>query len=104
MFHGLRALLFSLFYVIREFDRMSPITTFTSEVRSWVVGNQLAVTSLDLGLLGVSSCTCRKFLHAWDPLQVLLSGHGTEATDTDVKARGKSAVNQLGSVGGRWIV
>ena len=38
--------------------------------------------------------------------QVLFSGHGTEATDTDVKAREKSAVKlfatcQLCSVGGR---
>ena len=41
-----------------------------------------------------------------DPHQVLFSGHGTEATDTDVKAREKSAVKlfatcQLCSVGGR---
>ena len=31
-----------------------------------MLGNQLAVTSLDLGLLGVSSCTCRI---VWDPHQ-----------------------------------
>ena len=47
-----------------------------------------------------------KFPHVWDPPQVLFSGHGTEATHTDVKAREKSAVElfaicQLCSVGGR---
>ena len=45
----------------------------------------------------------------WDPPHVLFSEHGTEATDTYVKAREKSAVKlfatcQLCSVGGRWIV
>ena len=34
-----------------------------------------------------------KFPHVWDPPKVPFSGHGTEATDTDVKAREKSAVN-----------
>ena len=33
----------------------------------------------------------RQFVHVWDPPQVLFSGHGTEATDTDVKARGRNA-------------
>ena len=50
-----------------------------------------------------------KFPHVWDRPQVLFSGHGTEATDTDVKAREKSALNsfttcQLCSVGGSRIV
>ena len=50
-----------------------------------------------------------KFPHVWDRPQVLFSGHGTEATDTDVKAREKSTVNlfatcQLCSVGGSRIV
>ena len=31
-----------------------------SRLRCWVRGSQLAVASLDLGLLGVSSCTCGK--------------------------------------------
>ena len=34
----------------------------------------------------------RKFPYVEDPPQVLFSGHGTEATDTGVKAREKSAV------------
>ena len=47
-----------------------------------------------------------KFPHVWDPPQVLFSLHGTEATDTDVKAREKCAVKlfatrQLCSVGRR---
>ena len=29
--------------------------------------------------------------YVWDPPQVLFSGHATEATDTSVKAREKSA-------------
>ena len=44
-----------------------------------------------------------------DRPQVLFSGHGREANNTDVEAREKSAVKlfatcQLCSVGGRWIV
>ena len=71
-----------------------------------MLGNHLAVTSLDLGLLGVSSSRAGKFPHVWDPPQVLFSGHGTEVTDTGLKAREKSAVKlfatrQLSSVGGR---
>ena len=47
-----------------------------------------------------------RFLRVWDPPQVLFSGYGREATDTDVKAREKSAVKlfatcQLWSVGPR---
>ena len=77
-----------------------------------LLGNQLAVTSLDLGLLAISvyhNALEKKFLHVWDLPQVLFSGHGTEATDTDVKEREKNAVQlfatcQLCSVRGRRIV
>jgi len=49
-----------------------------------------------------------KLSNVWDPSQVLFSGHGTEATDIDDKAREGSAVKsfadcQLCSLGGGGI-
>jgi len=77
-----------------------------------LLGNQLAVTSLDLGFLTIlvyHHALAGKFPHVWDLPQVLFSGQGTEATDTYVKAQEKSTVKlfatcQRCSVGGRRII
>ena len=65
-----------------------------------------AILNFQLRLTGL---WYHQFPHVLERPQVLFSGHGREANDTDVEAREKSAVKlfttcQLCSVGRRWIV